>query len=609
MPVVYTTAVVALTESTQVKAGETVLVLAAAGGVGLAAVEIAHALGARVIAAAGGRGKCALAETHGADMSVDYGAEGWGKTVKTLTDGHGADVIVDPVGGAATKEALRALAWEGRLLVVGFASGEIPAIPANRLLLNRAAAIGVYWNHDRDGAMLARVARRMTDWLRAGTIRPHIGGSYPFTQLPDALAALAARRTTGKVDSHAGRQGAPVMTPLSPHLFAGIRVLDLTRVMSGPFCTSMLADLGAEVIKIEMPGFGEEGRHFAPHVNGESTYFALLNRGKKSVTVNMKTPEGTALIRDLARQADVLVENFRPGVMDRLGLSPAALQADNPRLIVASISGFGQQGPFADWPAFDLVIQAMSGLMSVTGEQDGRATAVGESIADVATGMFAAWGIAAALYDRERTGVGRRLDVAMLDSMFSMLLTGLSRRLFTDRPTRRAGNRHPETYPVDSFSTRDGDIVLVGFSDAIFRRICDAIGQPELADDARFKTNADRNAHEPELRALIAAWATSLTREEALRRLREADVPAAPVWSLDDLIASGHPDARGMLQPGHNDKLGDIRLVPQPVQFDGAARVAGMVTPTLGQHTDQVLSDTLGFDATQIAKLRNDKVI
>jgi len=399
------------------------------------------------------------------------------------------------------------------------------------------------------------------------------------------------------------------MTGLPPHLFEGIKVLDLTRVMSGPFCTSMLADLGAEVTKIEMPGFGEEGRHFAPYVNGESTYFALLNRGKQSVTVNLKAPEGVTLIRDLARQADVLVENFRPGVMDRLGLSPATLQADNARLIVASISGFGQTGPFADWPAFDLVIQAMSGLMSVTGERGGRATAVGESIADVATGMFAAWGIAAALYDRERTGVGRRLEVAMLDSVFSMLLTGLSRRLFTERSTQRVGNRHPETYPVDSFATKDGDIVLVGFSNAIFHNIGEAIGRPEIADDPRFKTNADRNTHEDELRALIAAWTAALTREEALAKLREADVPAAPVWSLDDLIASGYPAARGMLQPGSNSKLGDIHLVPQPVQFAGAERVTGMVTPTLGENTDAVLVEKLGLDAPGLARLRSDKVI
>ena len=344
------------------------------------------------------------------------------------------------------------------------------------------------------------------------------------------------------------------MTQLPTHLFEGVRVLDLTRVMSGPFCTAMLADLGAEVIKIEMPGFGEEGRHVAPYVNGESSYFVLLNRGKRSVTVNMKTPEGLALVRDLARKADVLVENFRPGVMERLGLGHAELQSENRRLIYASISGFGEKGPFADWPAFDLVIQAMSGLMSVTGERDGRPIAVGESVVDVATGMFAAWGIAAALYDRERSGVGRKVEVAMLDSMFSMLLTNLSRRLYSDQPVRRVGNRHPETYPVDSFATRDGDIVLVGFSEGIVKRIFKAIGRPELYDDPRFKTNRDRNTHESELRAIITEWASALSRDEALKRLRDADVPAAPIWTFDDLLASGHIEARNLLQPGVNRK-------------------------------------------------------
>jgi len=199
LPIAYTTAMVALTESTQTAAGETVLVLAAAGGVGLAAVEIAHALGARVIAAAGSAEKCAFALEHGADDIIDYRAEGWSGQVKTLTEGRGVDIIVDPVGGSATKEALRALAWQGRLLVVGFASGEIPQIPANRLLLNRASAIGVYWNHDRDAEMLARVASALTTMLSSGAIRPHIGGAYPFTLLPQALAALAERRTSGKV--------------------------------------------------------------------------------------------------------------------------------------------------------------------------------------------------------------------------------------------------------------------------------------------------------------------------------------------------------------------------------------------------------------------------
>lgn len=393
------------------------------------------------------------------------------------------------------------------------------------------------------------------------------------------------------------------------NLFSGVRVLDLTRVMSGPFCTAMLADLGAEVIKIEMPGFGEEARHFAPHVKGESTYFALLNRGKRSVTVNLKSPQGIGLIRDLAAKADVLVENFRPGVMARLGLDYTALRDDNPRLIYASISGFGQEGPFADWPAFDLVIQAMSGLMSITGERGGRPTAVGESIADVSTGMFAAWGIAAALYDRERTGIGRQIDTAMLDSVFSMLLTGMARRLFTDKPTGRAGNRHPETYPVDSFPTRDGDIVLVGFSDSIFAALVRAMGEPELAEDARFRTNADRNRHETELRARITSWTKTLTREAAIAKLRDAGVPAAPVWTFDDLLASGHLEARGMLQRGVNAALGDIPLIPQPVRFSGAAREAAMRAPVLGEHTTEVLRSELGLSDEAIAALRAAEAI
>ena len=227
--------------------------------------------------------------------------------------------------------------------------------------------------------------------------------------------------------------------------------------------------------------------------------------------------------------------------MDRLGLDATVMQAENPRLIVASITGFGQNGPFSDWPAFDLVIQAMSGLMSVTGERDGKPTAVGESIADVATGMFAAWGIAAALYDRERTGVGRRrrsrharfgvFDVA--DELVAPSVLPVS------PPTVSAAG-HPETYPVDSFATKDGDIVFVGFSDAIFKshRRSDRYAGP--AEDPRFRNNADRNVHEAELRDLIEGWAAGLTREQAVAKLREADVPAAPVWTLDELIASGH---------------------------------------------------------------------
>ncbi|MEJ0069023.1 MAG: CoA transferase [Pseudomonadota bacterium] len=399
------------------------------------------------------------------------------------------------------------------------------------------------------------------------------------------------------------------MSEAAPNLLDDIRILDLTRVMSGPYCTAMLADLGAEVIKIEMPGFGEEGRHFAPHQQGESTYFALLNRGKKSVTVDLKAAEGIDIVRRLAATSDVLVENFRPGVMQRLGLADDTLRAANPRLIYASISGFGQDGALAQLPAFDLVIQAMSGLMSVTGQKDGPATAVGESLADICTGMFASWGILAALVERARTGTGRQLEVAMLDSVFAMLLTGLSRRLFTGETRGRVGNRHPETYPVDSFTTQDGEIVLVGFSEAIFRNICRAIGQAGLADDPRFADNAARNANEVALRAAIGGWAAARTSESALQALRDAGVPSAPVWGLDQLLASGHVQARGVLTRGKNAILGDIPLVQQPVMFAGARRERDQVSPTLGQHTEDVLREILKLDPDMIRALRDRKVI
>ncbi|MHA1564670.1 MAG: CaiB/BaiF CoA transferase family protein [Alphaproteobacteria bacterium] len=399
------------------------------------------------------------------------------------------------------------------------------------------------------------------------------------------------------------------MTESQRNILDGVRILDLTRVMSGPYCTAMLADLGADVTKIEMPGFGEEGRHFAPYKDNESTYFMLLNRGKKSLAIDLKAEDGVALVRELAKTSDVVVENFRPGVAARLGLDHATLRADNPKLVYASISGFGQDGPYANWPAFDLVIQAMSGLMSVTGERDGRAMAVGESFADVATGMFASWGILGALFDRERTGEGRYLEVAMLDSVFSMLLTGLSRELYTDRHATRAGNRHPETYPVDSFSARDGDFVLVGFSDAAHRGIMTAIGRPELGDDERFADNKARNVNEAELRNIIAEWAATQCRADAIATLQKARVPCGPVWTPADVLESSHAAARGLVVDGQHSKLGTIPLIPQPVRFSGAPRPAGQRAPLLGEDTDAVLAQRLGLSDERLADLRDRKVI
>lgn len=392
-------------------------------------------------------------------------------------------------------------------------------------------------------------------------------------------------------------------------MLEGVRILDLSRVMSGPFCTSMLADLGAEVIKIEMPGSGDEGRSFGPYKDGESAYFMLLNRNKKSVTVDMKTEQGVALVKSMIAHCDVLVENFRPGVMKRLGLDYDSVRSLNDSLIYASISGFGQDGPLRDLPAFDLVIQAMSGLMSVTGPRGGPATAVGESAADVCTGMFAAFGITTALFDRARGGPGRHIDISMLDSMMSMQLTGLSRQLYLGDTPSPVGNRHPVTYPVDSFPTRDGDIVMVCFSQGTFRALCALMGQPELADDPRFANNDARNRHENELRALISSWTSQLGSADAVARLNKANIPAAPVWNLKQLTESEHVRALGLVAAGSHARLGDVPLVPQPVRFSDTARITQPTTPALGEHTEQVLSELLNLDPKQLADLKAAKAI
>ena len=392
-------------------------------------------------------------------------------------------------------------------------------------------------------------------------------------------------------------------------ILSGIRILDLSRVMSGPFCTSMLADLGAEAIKIEMPGFGDEARHFGPFRDGESTYFMLLNRNKKSVTVNLKTAQGRDLIESLIPKCDVLVENFRPGVMARLGLDEPKVRALNPDIVYTSISGFGQESPLKDWPAFDLVIQAMSGLMSLTGPKGGPATAVGESVADVCTGMFAAFGTVAALFDRERTGQGHHVDVAMLDSMMAMQLTGLARQLYMDDTPKPAGNRHPVTYPVDSFAARDGDIVLVCFTDKLFVALAELMGLPDLANDPRFSSNAKRNENEAALKHVIAEWVATHTQDAAINALLSVGIPSAPIWNLKQLVTSDHIAARGLVVTGQHGVLGDIPLVPQPVKFSGISDQVPFQSPMLGEHTHEVLTTTANLNDDDIAALKAAKTI
>ncbi|MAM69327.1 MAG: CoA transferase [Rhodospirillaceae bacterium] len=379
--------------------------------------------------------------------------------------------------------------------------------------------------------------------------------------------------------------------------------------MSGPFCTAMLADLGAEVIKIEMPGNGDDSRFFGPFVDGESAYFMLLNRGKKSLTLDLKSDEGKKILMSIVAECDVVVENFRPGVAQRLGLDYETLKSENPALIYASISGFGQGGPFADRPAYDLIVQAMSGLMHITGQRDGPPTAVGESVVDVCTGMFAAWGIMSALFARERTGKGRYLDVAMLDSMYSMMLTVAAMQLYTDKPPGRVGSRHPVTYPVDVFETIDGHIVMVVTTDRTFGKLCGVIGRPDVADDPKYRTNADRNTNEAELKAAIEEWTSGQSSGAAVSALGEAGIPAGPVLSVGDVTESDHISHRKMVTHVDHPSLGKVPLVHQPVQFSDADREFQRPPPLLGEHTRELLASLLGLSEGDIEKLSDDDII
>ena len=390
---------------------------------------------------------------------------------------------------------------------------------------------------------------------------------------------------------------------------SGVRVLDLSRVLSGPFCTALLADLGAEVIKIESPGAGDDSRRFGPFVNGASVYFALINRNKKSVTLNLKHERARALVAELARRSDVVVENFRPGVAARLGLDYRTLKEANSGLVYLSISGFGQSGPRADAPAYDLIIQAMSGLMSTTGFPDGPPTCVGESLADLWTGMLGSWAVLAALVERAQTGRGEHIDLAMFDSLLAMQVTGLAQLFATGHAPLRVGNRHPVTTPVDAYATRDGHIAVVAPSDAHFAALTEVIGRPELARDERFRENAGRREHVADLRAIIEAWSRSRTSDEAVAALRARDIPTGPVWDLQQALGSDQAAARGLVREVAHPALGSIGMLPQPAKFQ--REPAGTVTrePLLGEHTDEVFDTLLGLTAAEIERLRAEGVV
>ncbi len=389
----------------------------------------------------------------------------------------------------------------------------------------------------------------------------------------------------------------------------GIRVLDLSRVLAGPFASMILADLGAEVVKVELPGSGDEARGFGPFFQGDSAYFLSVNRGKKSVTVNLSHPKGAALVRRLAARCDVLVENFRPGTMTRFGLDEATLKGDNPGLIYASVSGFGQTGPYARRPAYDVIIQGMSGVSSITGNPGAPPVKVGNSIADLSASLFAVIGILTALYARQRGGGGQALDVSMLDCQVALLENAVARYVADGVPPGPLGSRHPTITPFQFFEASDGHLVLGAGNNGLWAKLCRAVGLEALIEDPRFDTNARRTEHCAALEGLLNERLRRRTVAEWLAILEAAGVPCGPINRVDQVVNDPQVKARGMIvEVGHRG--GERTKVPgSPLKFSREAVDATQAPPRLGEHTEEVLKDLAGLTDAEIAELRAEKVI
>lgn len=364
---------------------------------------------------------------------------------------------------------------------------------------------------------------------------------------------------------------------------SGIRVLDLSRVLAGPFCSMILADLGAEVIKVESP-WGDDSRQFGPFVDGTSAYYRLFNRSKMGITLDFKNDDDKEVLRDLVRRADVVVENYRPGVLEKLGLGPEELLEVNPRLVVTSISGFGQTGSLAKEPAYDLVAQAMSGLMSITGWPNGKPTRVGISLGDLIPGLYAAIGTVSALYQRESTGRGQHLDLAMYDSLISVMESVGMRALYDDVPPTRIGNDHGLSAPFSTYATKDGDVVIAITTNRLFERLANALDIPEMATDHRFAEPVARSENRVALRDLIEEALSTKTRAETIALFEEHGVPTARVYDLNEALRSPFAEERGVVV----EETDGFRTLASPL------KLAGMEGPTpapeLGQHNDRIES-------------------
>ena len=393
-------------------------------------------------------------------------------------------------------------------------------------------------------------------------------------------------------------------------LFEGVRVLDLSRMLAGPYGSMLLADLGAEVLKIEAPDGGDPMRAMGPPFlpGGESAYFLAINRNKKSLVLDLGKPAGRDVFLDLVAQADVVWENFRPGVMARLGLGYEALSRVNPRLVMCSLSAYGQDGPYRDWPAFDLALQAMGGAMSVTGAPGGDPVRMGLPMGDLSGGMFGAFAVAGALLRRARTGVGAHVDLSLLDCQVS-LLSYLAQYFWTDGVVPQPmGSAHTSVVPYGSLATRDGHLIVAVF-ERFWPAFCRAAAHPEWTPDPRFAANVHRVANRAALMALIERAFAGRTTDEWLERLHAEGVPAAPIQTVDRVLSDPQVRHRGMVVEVEHERFGRVPTLGTPIKVDGATRFTPAPPPRLGQHTDEVLVTLLKYPGARVEALRREGVI
>jgi CoA:oxalate CoA-transferase len=384
----------------------------------------------------------------------------------------------------------------------------------------------------------------------------------------------------------------PAPTPTGP--LSGITVVDMSRVLAGPYCTMILADLGARIIKIERPSTGDDSRQFGPFKDGRSAYFMAFNRRKESIALDLKSPYEREILDAIIQDADVIVENFRPGVMDRLGYGWEALSSRHPRLVYASVSGYGDSGPLRDQPAYDMIIQAIGGAMSMTGDPDGPPLRIGPSIADIGSGMFAAIGVCAALAERARTGRGQKIDVAMLDSQVALLEHALARVGWESTVPTRTGAHHPSLAPFGAFRARDGEMVIAAANDTLFATLADTLGRPELADEPRFVSNPRRVENQAALKAVIDELLSTRDVEEWIPPLQDAGVPTGPINSVDKVLKNEQLLSRHMFLPVTDADGYAIVTAGNPIRLSGAVEDDAHVrAPKLDEHRETLVREFL----------------